>query len=153
MKTEPEVFAFEDLVRAPGHRAHWDGVRNYQARNMMRDDFKLGDLVLVYHSRVEPPHFAGIAEIVREAYPDPSALDPNSKYFDIKSKESGQSRWMMVDLQAKARFKNPVGLDWCRQQASLKEMLLLRKGQRLSIQPVNQNEWQTICAYGEPTAI
>jgi predicted RNA-binding protein with PUA-like domain len=149
MKTEPEVFSFEDLVRSPGYRAPWDGVRNYQARNMMRDDFKLGDQVLVYHSRVDPPHIAGVAEVVREAYPDPSALDPKSKYFDSKSQELGHSRWVMVDLKAVGRFKNPVGLDWCRQQPALGQMLLLRKGQRLSIQPITDSEWQFIYAHGK----
>jgi predicted RNA-binding protein with PUA-like domain len=153
MKTEPEVFSFEDLVASSGHQAPWDGVRNYQARNMMRDEFSPGDQVLVYHSRIEPPAAIGIGEVVGRAYPDPSALNPRSPYFDEKSAQLGASRWLMVDIRAIARFETPVTIDWCRAQKSLSAMALLKRGQRLSIQPVSKAEWQIICGHGKPQPI
>jgi predicted RNA-binding protein with PUA-like domain len=145
MKTEPEVFSFEDLLRAPKQTTCWEGVRNYQARNMMRDDFRIGDLVLVYHSNANPSGVAGIAKVVREAYPDPAALDPKSEYFDEKSKADGQSRWVMVDLQAVAPAKKLVSLDDLRSTEGLEDMLVLKKGQRLSVQPVTGAEWKIVC--------
>jgi predicted RNA-binding protein with PUA-like domain len=144
MKTEPEVFSFDDLLKAPKKTTSWEGVRNYQARNMMRDDFKVGDMVLVYHSNANPPGVAGIAKVVREAYPDPAALDPGSEYFDEKSKADGASRWVMVDIQAVAPARQVVSLDQLRTTKGLEEMLVLKRGQRLSIQPVTPGEWAII---------
>jgi predicted RNA-binding protein with PUA-like domain len=141
MKTEPEVFSFDDLMKAPGKTTCWEGVRNYQARNMMRDDFKVGDEVVIYHSNANPPGVAGFARVVREAYPDPAALDPKSDYFDEKSKADGKSRWVMVDVQAVAPAKKLLSLEEIRKTSGLEDMLLLRKGQRLSIQPVTAAEW------------
>ena len=145
MKTEPEVFSFDDLMRAPRQTTCWEGVRNYQARNMMRDDFKIGDEVLVYHSNATPPGVAGVARVVREAYPDPAALDPDSEYFDEKSGAHGESRWVMVDIQAVAPAQKLVSLDVIRNTAGLEDMLLVKRGQRLSIQPVTLAEWQIVC--------
>lgn len=120
---------------------------------MMRDDFKRGDLAFIYHSRTDVPGIVGIAEVVKEAYPDHTALDPKSKYFDSKSKEKGESRWCMVDVKAVKRFKEKVSLATCREVKDLSEMALLKKGQRLSIQPVSAKEWKAICALGSPKKI
>lgn len=144
MKTEPDVFSYDDLERRPGQTEHWDGVRNYQARNFMRDQFRIGDQVLFYHSRTDSPGIVGIAEVVKEAYPDPSALDPKSPYFDPKSAALGQSRWVMVDVQAKKRLARAVTLEDMRREPRLAQMLVLQKGQRLSIQPVSEDEWDVI---------
>ncbi len=144
MKTEPEVFSFDDLMRAPQQTTCWEGVRNYQARNMMRDGFKIGDEVLVYHSNATPSGVAGVARVVREAYPDPAAMDPCSDYFDEKSAADGQSRWVMVDIQAVAPAQKIVSLDELRKTAGLEDMLLVKRGQRLSIQPVTPAEWQIV---------
>jgi len=152
MKTEPEVFSFDDLMAAPGKTTCWEGVRNYQARNMMRDDFKTGDMVLVYHSNANPPGVAGIARVVREAYPDPAALDPKSEYFDEKSKAEGKSRWVMVDIQAVSPARQVVSLDLLRSTKGLEAMQVLKKGQRLSIQPVTASEWGIVCKLLDLTA-
>ena len=162
MKTEPSEFSFDDLVACTNSTDHWQGVRNYQARNLMRDEFRLGDLVFIYHSRTPDPAIVGIAEVVREAYPDPTALDKKSPYFDSKSHENGQSRWVMVDVAAKLRFKHAVTLSSMRglchnssdnRQGSLSNMTLLRPGMRLSVQPVSTHEWQTITQLGCPYLI
>ncbi len=145
MKTEPSVFSFEDLWNAPSRTTGWDGVRNYQARNFMRDDFRLGDQVLIYHSSTDEPGIVGIAEVAREAYPDETALDRKSPYFDEKSKQQGESRWVKVDVKAKAKFRQTVTLKACREDKRLAAMLLLQKGQRLSIQPVTPEQWRVIC--------
>lgn len=150
MKTEPDAFSFDDLVSAPGRRDSWDGIRNYQARNMMRDEFCKGDQVFIYHSRIAEPAIVGVAEVVKEAYPDHTALDPGSKYFDPKSEEKGESRWVMVDVKAKQRFKSPVTLGFMRTVKELSNMALLKRGQRLSIQPVTAKEWQKITQLGQP---
>lgn len=153
MKTEPDVFSFDDLVRRPQHTEHWDGVRNYQARNFMRDEFRLGDEVFIYHSSTDVPNIAGIATVVKEAYPDPSALDPKSEYFDEKSQAVGESRWVMVDVQAKERFTRPVSLATIRGTKGLERMPLLQRGQRLSIQRVSPEEWEIIVKLGKPIPI
>lgn len=145
MKTEPEVFSFDDLMRAPSKTTCWEGVRNYQARNMMRDEFRIGDEVLVYHSNATPPGVAGIARVVREAYPDPAALDPRSEYYDEKSAANGESRWVMVDIKAVAPARKLVSLDELRATKGLENMLVLKRGQRLSIQPVTAAEWRIVC--------
>ena len=153
MKTEPDVFSFDHLCKRPKKTEGWDGVRNYQARNMMRDDFKKGDLVFIYHSRIADPAVVGIAEVVREGYPDKSALDPKEKYFDEKSLAKGESRWVMVDVQAKKRFVEPVTLSTIRTLKSLKAMPLIKKGMRLSIQPVTKAQWDVIVKLGKPKAV
>lgn len=145
MKTEPDVFSYDDLVAAKNSTEPWDGIRNYQARNFMRDDFSKGDLVFIYHSRIAEPAIVGVAKVVKEAYPDDSALDENEKYFDPKSAEKGESRWVMVDVKAVKKFKEPITLGQLREVPSLSEMKLLQRGQRLSIQPVTAKEWKTVC--------
>jgi predicted RNA-binding protein with PUA-like domain len=150
MKTEPDVFSFDDLVHSKNRTDSWDGIRNYQARNMMRDDFKLGDQVFLYHSRMAEPGIVGIAEVVKEAYPDPTALNSKSKYYDEKSAKLGESRWCMVDVMATDRFAEKVSIETCRNTKGLEEMLLIRKGQRLSIQSVTPSEWKIICKLGKP---
>jgi predicted RNA-binding protein with PUA-like domain len=144
MKSEPDVFGWDDLEKSPNQTGSWDGVRNYQARNFMRDDFKIGDQVFFYHSSCETPGIVGIAEVVKEAYPDPTALNPESEYFDDKSLKSGSSRWVMVDVKAKNKFKKILTLNEIRGEQRLRNLLLLRPGQRLSIQPVDPTDAATI---------
>ena len=144
MKTEPDVFSWDDLVRKK--RAPWDGVRNYQARNFMRDQFRLGDQVLFYHSSCAEPGIVGVAEVVREAYPDPTALDPKSDYYDLASAKAGESRWVMVDIAPVKKFRQLAELSSIRTTKGLQSMPLLQKGQRLSIQPVTAKEFNLIMA-------
>lgn len=143
VKTEPESFSIEDLAKAPQQTTCWEGVRNYQARNFMRDGMKLGDRVLFYHSNADPPAVMGIATVVREAYPDSFAWDKKSKYYDEKSTPENPV-WLMVDLKLESIFPRPVTLDELRGVAALKEMELLRKGSRLSVQPVRKAEFDWI---------
>lgn len=147
MKTEPTVFSFDDLRNRPGSTDHWEGVRNYQARNYMRDDMKKGDRVLFYHSNCNEPGVQGIAEVTKEAYPDFFSWDPASRYYDPKSSPE-KPRWFMVDLTWKQAFKKMVSLDDMRSERSLKNMKVLQKGQRLSIMPVTKEEFDTVCAIG-----
>ena len=144
MKSEPHVYPWDQLVKDGS--THWDGVRNYQARNIMRDKMSKGDLVLFYHSNCKPPHVAGIAKVCKEAYPDFTAQDPESKYFDPKS-SSDNPRWMMVDIEAYREMTN-VSLPELRSNPSLEGMPLLQKGQRLSVQPVSENHFKIICKMG-----
>ena len=153
MKTEPDVFSFDDLIRSRNRTDSWDGIRNYQARNMMRDDFKMGDLVFIYHSRIAEPAIVGIAKVTKEAYPDHTALNINSKYYDEKSALKGESRWCMVDVQAVERLQTPVTIQQCREIPKLKNMALIKRGQRLSIQPVSLSEWKVICSLGKPEKV
>jgi predicted RNA-binding protein with PUA-like domain len=150
MKTEPATFSFGDLMAKPQRTDRWEGVRNYLARNLMRDKFAAGDQVFIYHSSIAEPAVAGIAEVVGPAYPDQTALDPASPYFDPKSEIAGQSRWVCVDVKAKSRFLEAISLKRLRQEAALADMALLRPGQRLSVQPVRAEEWHYICALGFP---
>lgn len=144
MKSEPEAFSIDDLEQMPEQTEHWDGVRNYQARNMMRDDMKCGDLVFFYHSNCKVPGIVGIMEVVRESYPDFTAFDPNSKYFDVKS-DHDKPRWFMVDIRFIERFETTVALSALKHYPELEGMTLLRKGNRLSITPVSDKHWQFIC--------
>ena len=142
MKSEPSVFSIDDLRRSPGRRTCWDGVRNYQARNFMRS-MAVGDQVLFYHSNAEPPAVAGVAEVVRTAYPDDSAFDKRDKHYDPKSRLEAPV-WEMVDIRFVRKFTRPLPLDLLRAQPGLRKMELLRKGSRLSVQPVRSEEWQII---------
>jgi predicted RNA-binding protein with PUA-like domain len=144
MKSEPHVYPWEQLKN--DRETHWDGVRNYQARNIMRDEMKKGDLVLFYHSNCKPPHIAGIARVCREAYPDFTAQDPQSKYFDPKASPDNP-RWMMVDIEPISDLV-PVGLPQLRTNPLLEGMPLLRKGQRLSVQPVSETHFSIVCNMG-----
>lgn len=142
MKSEPSAFSIDDLMRASQQTTCWDGVRNYQARNFMRS-MALGDRVLFYHSNADPPAAVGIAEIVKTAYPDPTQFDKKDSHYDPESDPSNP-RWDMVDMKYIRKFSQPVSLDQLRKEPKLKEMVLLRKGSRLSVQPVTSAEWEHI---------
>ena len=143
LKTEPESFSIQDLAKAPKKTTCWDGVRNYQARNFMRDEMKLGDRVLLYHSSTDSPAIVGTATIVREAYADPTAWDKNDHHYDPASSPENP-RWCMVDIRLEQIFDQPLPLSQLRGIAALKEMELLRKGSRLSVQPVRKSEFDAV---------
>lgn len=147
VKTEPEMFSFDDLLRAPGRTTFWSGIRNYQARNTMRDEMKLGDPVIVYHSNAEPPAAVGVATVVREGYPDHTQFDPNDVHFEPDA-EPAAPRWFMVDLQAVAPLSRPLALSELRGVPGLERMVLLQKGSRLSVQPVSAAEFAIIARLG-----
>ncbi len=131
MKSEPNEFSFDDLKVEPDSTAHWDGVRNYQARNFMRNEMKKGDLVLFYHSNCDPPGVVGIAEVVKEAYPDHTAWDPKDKHFDPKTTKDNPV-WFMVEVKWKKAFKRFVSLHELKETRELKDMKVVQRGQRLS---------------------
>jgi predicted RNA-binding protein with PUA-like domain len=145
MKTEPTSFSVEDLERAKRHTTSWDGVRNYQARNMLRDDMKKGDLVFLYYSSTDVPGIVAIMKIVKEGYPDPTAFDRKHHHYDPDS-DPAEPRWFMVDVQLERRLARVITLEELRKHATkeLKNMVLLRKGNRLSITPMEPAEWQYI---------
>lgn len=145
VKSEPETFSFDDLLAAPGRTTHWDGVRNFAARNHLRA-MKKGDRVLFYHSSAKPTAVVGVAEVAREAYPDPTALDKKDPHFDPKSKTDDPT-WFMVDIKAVEAFKRPVSLDEIKKVKELSKMALIRLG-RLSVQPVTPEEFETITRLG-----
>ena len=140
MKSEPDVYPYSQLV-ADGS-THWDGVRNYQARNMMRDAMKIGDLVLYYHSNHKPPHVVGVARVAKEGYPDHTSWDSSSKYFDPKSTPESP-RWFMVDIKPVKKIEN-IDLPELRNNPALEGMPLLMKGSRLSVQPVPEKYFNEI---------
>lgn len=142
-KTEPAMFSIQDLRKARGQTTRWDGVRNYQARNLLRDEVRVGDGVLFYHSSTQPPAIVGIAEVVREGYPDPTAWDPHAAYFDPKSQPDAPT-WYSVDVRFVEEFPVALPLPELRKSAALQDMVLLRKGMRLSIQPVTAREWTAV---------
>lgn len=144
-KSEPDTFGIDALAAQPRRRTHWDGVRNFQARNMMRDEMRRGDLGFFYHSSCAEPGIVGIVKVVREGYPDHLAFDPTSRYFDDRS-DPADPRWYMVDVQLVRKFAQPVTLSTLRRHANgrLKDMLILRKGNRLSITPVAPAQWKFI---------
>ena len=150
MKSEPSAFSIQDLRKAPGQTTCWDGVRNYQARNYMRA-MKVGDQVLFYHSNADPPAVVGVAQVVRGAYPDHTAFDRMHKHFDPKSKP-GKPLWDMVDIKLVRVFARPLPLDVLRREPGLKGMELLRRGSRLSVQPVHSQEWDLILRMAEKKA-
>ena len=143
MKSEPDVFGIEDLITRPGKTEPWDGVRNYQARNMMRDDMKKGDLAFFYHSNCKQPGIAGIMKIVREGYPDHTAFDAKQKYFDPKS-DPENPRWYMVDVRHVRTLKRIITLTELKTHAELSELPLVRRGNRLSLMPVSKMHWDFI---------
>lgn len=146
VKSEPGVFSFDDLLRAKGKTTQWDGVRNFAARNFLRDGMKLGDRVFFYHSATDPQAIVGICEVVREGYPDHTALDPKHAHYDADS-DAGAPTWYMVDLRAESRLERPVTLADIKRRPELSEMALVRIG-RLSVSPVTPSEWETIVAMG-----
>ena len=144
VKSEPVVFSFADLLKAPKKTTCWDGVRNYQARNTLRDQMKQGDRVFYYHSNAEPSGIAGICEVVREGYPDHTAFDPTDPHFDPKSRRD-EPTWYMVDVRAVAAFPRLVTLAELKGVKGLEKMALVQKGSRLSVQPVTRKEWEIVC--------
>ncbi|MBS0290401.1 MAG: EVE domain-containing protein [Proteobacteria bacterium] len=144
MKSEPEAFSIDDLAKAKNKTSPWDGVRNYKARNYIKD-MKIGDYAFFYHSSCKLPAIVGIVEIVSSPYPDPSAWRENSPYFDPKSTPANP-RWFMVDVTFKKKFKEPILLQDLRQNPKISDFTLLKKGNRLSILPVTQQQWQSILA-------
>ena len=145
MKTEPTTFSVEDLAAAPRRTTAWDGVRNYQARNMLRDQMRRGDQAFLYYSSCEVPGIAAIMQIVKEGYPDPTAFDPKDHHYDAGSDPSNP-RWFLVDVQLKRRLARVVTLEELRAHArrELKDMVLLRPGNRLSVMPVTAAHWKFI---------
>ncbi|MFN7999660.1 MAG: EVE domain-containing protein [Acidobacteriota bacterium] len=150
MKSEPESFSIDDLARAKKQTTSWDGVRNYQARNFMRE-MQIGDQVFFYHSNANPPCIVGLAEIVKTAYPDHTALDPRDHHYDPKATPENPI-WEMVDIKLVRKFAVPLALDDLRQVRGLEKMELLRKGSRLSVQPVSAAEWKRVLALAEKKA-
>ena len=146
-KSEPGNYSFGDLLGEEDKTAEWDGVRNYQVRNFMRDDMKVGDGVLFYHSSAKPTAVMGTATIVREAYPDSTAWEPGAKYYDPKSNPDDPT-WLMVDIQADQVFNRPVTLQEIKQNPRLQGMMLVKRGVRLSIQPVDKQDWDEIIELG-----
>ena len=142
MKSEPDVFSIDDLSRAPRQTTFWEGVRNYQARNFLRDEVQLGDGVLFYHSSAKPPAVAGTAKVVRAAIPDPAQWDPKSDYYDAGSPREAP-RWFGVDIALDRIFPRPLPLDELRQVKALADMALFKRS-RLSVQPVTEGEWKAI---------
>lgn len=148
VKSEPDVFSIDDLANATKKTTCWDGVRNYQARNTLRDDMKIGDLVLYYHSNAKPPGIAGVAKVTREGYPDHTAFDANDPHYDPKSKKS-EPTWYMVDLRLVKKFRQELSLPALKAMPELDAMPLLQRGSRLSVQPVSPAQFQAIVAAAE----
>lgn len=141
IKSEPDEFSIDDLENAPNRTEHWDGVRNYQARNFMRDDMNVGDRVFFYHSNCKPPGIVGICEVASAPYPDHTAFDANSKYHDPKS-DPDKPRWMMVDMKFVRRLQRMIPLEEIKQHSDqLEGFPLIRRGNRLSIMPVAREHW------------
>jgi predicted RNA-binding protein with PUA-like domain len=145
LKSEPDTFSIDALRKAPRHTSAWDGVRNFQARNMLRDGMKKGDRAFFYHSSCEVPGIAGIVSIVKEGYPDESALDPKSPYYDADSKRDAP-RWYVVDVKLERKLERVITLEELKHHAAkqLREFVLLRRGNRLSVMPVAEKEWEFI---------
>lgn len=143
MKTEPDAFSIEDLKSRPKGIEHWDGVRNYLARNHMRDSMSPGDEVLIYHSSCDTIGVAGLAEIAGKAIPDPAALDPKAKYFDPKAKPDSNP-WVMVPVRFKKQFRQVLPLADLKQAPGLEKMMVVQRGARLSIQPVTSEEFAIV---------
>ncbi len=141
-KSEPNAYSIDDLKADKS--TPWDGVRNYQARNLLRDDIKKGDMVIFYHSNAEPPAVAGLAKVIKEAYPDATAFDPTSKYFDPKSNPE-DPRWYVVEIAHLKTFQHPIPLAELKDVKALEGMVLLQKGSRLSVQPVTEKQFKAIC--------
>jgi predicted RNA-binding protein with PUA-like domain len=146
-KSEPDVFSWDDLWAAPKRTTSWEGVRNYQARNLLRDDMKRGDGVLFYHSNAKPQVIMGTAKVVREGYPDSAQFDPSSKYYDPDAQPEAP-RWFMVDIQAVRAFKRPLSLPELKAMPELEGLMLIQRGARLSVQPVSEAHWERLTQLG-----
>ena len=147
MKSEPNCFSIDDLAKAPKKTTSWDGVRNYQACNFMRE-MEIGDQVFFYHSSAEPPCLVGVAEVVKKAYPDLTALDPKDDHYDPKATPANPI-WEMVDIKFVKKFDEPLTLEDLRDVKGLEKMELLRRGSRLSVQPVTTGEWKVVSGVAE----
>lgn len=147
-KSEPNVFSIQDLANSKDQTTFWDGVRNYQARNYLRDEVKIGDKVIFYHSNSEPPAAVGICEVVKEGYPDFTAFDPKNKHYDPKSKTDNPT-WYMVDVKLIKIFKRPVSLPEIKQNKKLSNMKLVQPGNRLSVMPITKEEFEEIIKMSE----
>ena len=145
IKSEPECFSLDDLRQSPNQTSPWDGVRNYQARNFMRDGMQIGDLLFFYHSNCKVPGIVGVAEVVSASYPDYTAFDPNSDHPDLSSTPD-KPRWFMVDVRFKEQFPHLISLESLKQYPELSNMPLVRRGNRLSVMPVSEHEWDFICS-------
>lgn len=143
MKSEPSEFGIDDLAARPRRTEPWDGVRNYQARNMMRDEMKKGDLVFFYHSNCDVPGIVGIMKVAREAYPDPTAFDPQDKHYDPKS-DPDDPRWFLVDVKLVRKLARTIPLSELKAETALAEMPLVRRGNRLSVMPVTDAQWEHV---------
>ncbi len=143
MKSDPDTFGLRHLKKSPKQTTCWDGVRNYQARNLLRDEIAVGDRVLFYHSQTKPPAVVGLARVTRAGYPDPTQFDGRSKYHDPASNRS-DPRWYAVDIRLEREFERELSLTEMRETPGLEEMVLLRKGSRLSVQPVTAAEWKIV---------
>jgi predicted RNA-binding protein with PUA-like domain len=145
MKSEPDVFGIDDLAASPGKTTCWDGVRNFQARNFMRDAMRRGDLAFFYHSNCAEPGIVGIVKIVKEGYPDHTAFDPNDPHYDANS-DPRKPRWYMVDVKLERKFRRTITLATLREHENraLKGMALLKRGNRLSVTPVSAAHWSFI---------
>lgn len=143
VKSEPEVFSIINLQNQKDQTTHWDGVRNYQARNYLRDEMKMGDRVLFYHSNAEPLAIVGVCEVVKEGYPDFTAFDPKDNHFDPKSKKENPT-WYMVDLKLNEIFKYPITLEQIKSNKKLQDMKLIQRGNRLSVMPITKDEFNEI---------
>jgi predicted RNA-binding protein with PUA-like domain len=152
-KTEPGTFSVDDLARARGATTAWDGVRNYQVRNMIRDQMRVGDRGLLYHSSCDVPGIYGIVRVVRAAYAEHAALDPRHRYYDPDS-DPANPRWYSVDVKLERRIEPPITLETLRKhaQGALKDMLILRRGNRLSVTPVTAEEWRFILSIARASA-
>ena len=149
-KSEPTAYSFADLLGETDRTAEWDGIRNYQVRNLMRDDMKVGDGVLFYHSSTTPMAVVGTARIVKESYPDSTAWDSGDKHFDPRSTPDNPV-WLMVDIQAEREFSRPITLQEIKGHPKLQNMMVARRGMRLSIMPVAEEEWDEILSLGGQT--
>lgn len=147
LKTEPDVFSFEDLKKRPKKTEPWNGVRNYQVRNMFRDDMKVGDLGFIYHSSCPIPGVAGVVRISSEARPDPTQFDADSEYYDKGSKQE-EPRWLLVDVTWEKDLKQFVTLEALRAEPRLADLITLRRGNRLSVTPVEKKHFDLICKMG-----
>lgn len=147
VKSEPTVFSIDDLAKSKNKTTFWDGVRNYQARNFLRDEMKKGDLVLFYHSNSDPNEIVGVCEVVKEGYPDHTQFDPENKHF-FPSADPKKPVWFMVDIKFKNKFKKPVTLQEIKENPKLKKMRLVQRGNRLSVMPVEKAEFDEIVKMG-----
>jgi predicted RNA-binding protein with PUA-like domain len=152
MKSEPDDFSWDDLLEAEDMTTPWTGVRNYQARNIMRDQMKVGDGVLFYHSNAKPQTIPGLAVVASEPFPDPTQFQKGSKYFDPKSSKEAP-RWMCVSVRAEAAFQRKITRDDLKENEELEGMMVLQKGARLSVQPVSAQHWKVIRGMGRPKKI